>query len=152
MDLSFRWSVLAKEASVQTVGKGFVARAKYIFSALFLNIIGTYLFAHKIDTAATKWSEYKSDFIKNADFKKFDGTLKMVIDAGFDQKDQLLAALESMRLDGKIIYGSHASSEAIVTCLIEDYNGNHTHFVDGSDGGYAIAAVQLKAQLKARIA
>ncbi len=28
------------------------------------------------------------------------------------------------------------------------YNGNHLHFVDGSDGGYAIAARGLKAQLE----
>jgi hypothetical protein len=28
------------------------------------------------------------------------------------------------------------------------YNGNHVHFVDGSDGGYALAARSLKVQLK----
>lgn len=150
MKLSFRWSILAKEASVQTDGKGVFSRVKYICSTFFFNVIGTYLFARKIDTAATKWSEYKSDFVKNSDYKKFDGTLKMVIDAGFDQKEQLLTALEKMRLDGKIKYGSHTSAEAIVTCLVEDYNGNHTHFVDGSDGGYAMASIQLKAQLKER--
>lgn len=149
LNLSFRWSVLAKEASVQTSGKGFLALAKYVVSKFFLNMVGTYLFARKIDTAATKWSEYKSDFVKNSDYKKFDGTLKMVIDASFGQKDQLLAVLEQMRLDKKIMYGSHTSPEAIVTCLVQDFNGNHTHFVDGSDGGYAMAALQLKAQLKA---
>ena len=62
----------------------------------------------------------------------------------------LTVSLEKMRAEGKIKFGMHRSREAIVTCLVEDYNGNHTHFVDGSDGGYAMAAVQLKAQLSER--
>ena len=148
LSLSFNWSLLAKSATVHTSRDGFFAKLKYVVSTLFLNLIGSYLFARKLDTEATKWSNYKSDFIKNTDFKKFDGTLKMVIDASFKQIDDLTATLEKMRGEGKIKYGLHRSREAIVTCLVEDHNGHHTHFVDGSDGGYAIAAVQLKAQLK----
>lgn len=148
--LSFNWSLLAKSAAVHTSKVGIIGKLKYIMSSIFLNVIGTYLFARKLDTEATKWSNYKSDFIKNTDYKKFDGTLRMVIDAGFKQIDSLTLVLEQMRSEGKIKYGMHRSREAIVTCLVEDYNGNHTHFVDGSDGGYAMAAVQLKAQLKDR--
>jgi hypothetical protein len=150
LSLSFNWSLLAKGATVHTSTAGIFAKIKYIVSTIFLNIIGTYLFARKLDTEATKWSNYKSDFVKNTDYKKFDGTLRMVIDAGFNQIDALTASLERMRSEGKIKYGMHRSREAIVTCLVEDYNGNHTHFVDGSDGGYAMAAVQLKAQLGER--
>jgi Protein of unknown function (DUF3095) len=39
-----------------------------------------------------------------------------------------------------------------MTCIVQSYNGNHLHFVDGSDGGYALAAHQLKQQLKAALA
>ncbi len=39
-----------------------------------------------------------------------------------------------------------------LTCLVADYNGAHLHFLDGSDGGYAMAAVQMKEQLKRRAA
>ena len=42
----------------------------------------------------------------------------------------------------------HKSREALLTCIVFSYNGNHVHFVDGSDGGYAMAARGLKAQLK----
>jgi hypothetical protein len=38
--------------------------------------------------------------------------------------------------------------QALLTCIVFSYNGNHVHFVDGSDGGYALAARSLKAQLK----
>lgn len=34
-----------------------------------------------------------------------------------------------------------------MTCAIDDYRTEHMHFVDGSDGGYALAAKQLKKQL-----
>ena len=44
----------------------------------------------------------------------------------------------------------HTSETALMTCVIDGYDGNHVHFVDGADGGYALAAKQLKAQLKAR--
>jgi hypothetical protein len=32
---------------------------------------------------------------------------------------------------------------------VQSYNGNHLHFVDGSDGGYALAARELKKRLAA---
>jgi hypothetical protein len=32
---------------------------------------------------------------------------------------------------------------------VKSYDGNHLHFVDGAEGGYALAAKQLKAQLQA---
>ena len=42
----------------------------------------------------------------------------------------------------------HKSREALVTCIVFSYNGSHVHFVDGSDGGYAMAARDLKARRK----
>jgi hypothetical protein len=150
MDLSLRWSVLVKEASVQTSGMGFFARLVYVARIFVLDLIGLYLFARKIDTDSTKWSRYKSDFVKNSDYKKFDGMLRMVIDSTFAQRDELIGVLDRMRERGDVSFGVHTSPQAIVTCLVSDYNGNHTHFVDGSDGGYAMAAVQLKSQLKDR--
>jgi hypothetical protein len=30
---------------------------------------------------------------------------------------------------------------------VRSYTGDHLHFVDGADGGYALAASELKAQL-----
>ena len=64
------------------------------------------------------------------------------------QYEDLRTYLEGQRRAGRLVYGMHKSSEALVTCIVFSYNGNHVHFVDGSDGGYAMAARGLKAQLK----
>lgn len=147
MGLSLRWGVLAKEAAVRARGRGLFSHLTYVARIFVLDLIGLFLLARKVDTETTQWSRYKSDFVRNSDYKKFDGMLRMVLDVTEEQKEQLVAALEKMRQNGAIKYGVHASPQAIVTCLVSDYNGHHTHFVDGSDGGYAMAAVQLKAQL-----
>jgi len=60
----------------------------------------------------------------------------------------LRSYLEGRYREGRLVYGMHKSTEALVTCIVFSYNGNHVHFVDGSDGGYAMAACGLKAQLK----
>jgi hypothetical protein len=91
---------------------------------------------------------YKEELIENSDFRKFDGTLRMVIDLSDSQQIELVHLLETKRAGGRIAFGTHTSKSAIVTCLIFDRKaGKHLHFVDGSDGGYAVAARALKKQL-----
>jgi hypothetical protein len=39
-----------------------------------------------------------------------------------------------------------------MTCLVFSLEeSRHVHFVDGADGGYALAALQLKAQLQSDV-
>lgn len=36
-----------------------------------------------------------------------------------------------------------------MTCVVQSpINNKHIHFIDGADGGYALAALRLKDQLK----
>jgi hypothetical protein len=114
-----------------------------------LNLAGLYLFARKIDTSTVRWSRYIDDMVANTDFRKFDGMLRMVMDGSEAQFEDLRSYLDAQHRERRLVYGMHRSSEALVTCIVFSYNGNHVHFVDGSDGGYAMAARDLKAQLKA---
>jgi len=93
---------------------------------------------------------YCQEVTDNTDFRKFDDTLRMVIDVSPSQREHLEAGLAEMHAAGKIAYGTHAAASLLMTCAIGDYHGDHVHFVDGADGGYALAAKQLKAQLKAQ--
>jgi DUF3095 family protein len=92
---------------------------------------------------------YKNELVENTDFRKFDGMLRMVLDLGELDIERLTAFLEEERAAGRLYYGLHRAPSALVTCFVRSYAGNHLHFVDGADGGYALAAKALKAQLVA---
>ena len=87
---------------------------------------------------------YKSKAIANTDFRKFDGTLRLIIDMSAKQKESLAAFLDHEYHRGQLCYGLHSQKQALMTCFVRDYDRNHLHFVDGAGGGYAVAAKQFK--------
>lgn len=110
-------------------------------------VIGRYAVKHNLEIKGVKWGKYRDEMIDNADYRKFDGTLKMVLDVSIDQADLIEKSLEAEKKSGRIAYGISKSKKAIMTCLVFSDHQNHAHFVDGSDGGYAIAAKMLKSQI-----
>jgi hypothetical protein len=144
MQLTFNARLLSHEWRVRTSQLSLWRRCGYLMQMVLQNLAGIVLFARNLDTEAVRWSRYRSDMVNNSDFRKFDGTLRMVIDGSELQAGQLQQYLEGEYRDGRLAYGMHKSREALVTCIVQSYNGNHQHFVDGSDGGYALAAQELK--------
>jgi hypothetical protein len=140
---------LANESRVRTHGQGWLARWRYILRLYGLNLAGKWLFWRRAGDPADRWGRYRADLVRQTDHRKFDGALRTVLDVSDEQEVLLRDWLESERRGGSLVYGMHRSSEALITCLVESYDGKHMHFVDGSDGGYALAARQLKAQLAA---
>ncbi|MCI5050500.1 MAG: DUF3095 domain-containing protein [Rickettsiales bacterium] len=93
--------------------------------------------------------KYRSDMITNSDYRKFDDMLRMVVDCSKEQADKVEKYLNELHARGLIAYGVHYSDTAILTCFFESAESNgHVHFIDGNDGGYAVAAKQLKQQIK----
>ena len=86
--------------------------------------------------------------ITNTDFRKFDELLRMVISGTRAQQAELREYLQKLHQQKKIVYGIHASPKALVTCLVFHHQNEHIHFLDGTKGGYAMAAVELKQQIK----
>jgi Protein of unknown function (DUF3095) len=148
MRLSFNPRQLGHEWRVRSDRLGPWERIKYFVRMVLLNLAGSYLFARKMDTKTVRWSQYTDEMVENTDFRKFDGMLRMVMDGSEAQYRDLRDYLEGQHREGRLVYGMHKSREALLTCIVFSYNGNHVHFVDGSDGGYALAARGLKAQLK----
>ena len=148
MRLSFNPRELGHEWRVRSSRQSPWGRVKYFARMVLLNLAGVYLFARKMDTKTVHWSRYIDDMVENSDVRKFDGMLRMVMDGSEAQYRDLRDYLEGQHREGRLVYGMHKSSEALLTCIVFSYNGNHVHFVDGSDGGYALAARSLKAQLK----
>lgn len=76
--------------------------------------------------------------------------LRMVIDINHKQSAAIEKLLKEKYEAGLVFYGLHRSDNSLMTCFVDDVSeGQHIHFVDGSSGGYALAAKQLKAQIKA---
>lgn len=95
------------------------------------------------------WGSYKELLAAATDNEKFDDTLRMIISGNKAQSQALREYLETKLQAGELVYGIHHSTHTLMTCIIFDYFGRQIHFVDGSDGGYALAALEMKAQLKA---
>lgn len=145
--LTFNLKKLAVELKCRSFGKGWSGRLKYAITMLALNFFGLLFMTFKISLGGVRWGDYKQQLVENADVRKFDDMLRLVIAGNSTQRKTLFEYLEAGYQAKKWVYGSHVSGSALMTCLIRDYAGEHYHFIDGADGGYAAAAVELKRRL-----
>ncbi len=96
---------------------------------------------------------YAADVAANADFRKFDDSLRMTIDCSPAFADKLEATLAAA--DDFADWGLHRQRAAQITCFVPSImDRGHVHFVDGAEGGYTVAASAMKARrlLKAEAA
>jgi len=135
---------LMAEARVRFFEKPYLPQRLHI---LFLKFIC--YFGERLMRLGRRWNNYKDELIDNTDCRKFDDVLRMVLDANRSERKRLEDFLERCERQGQIVYGLHVASEALLTCLVFNRRGKHLHFVDGNDGGYALAAKALKAKLAA---
>jgi hypothetical protein len=137
------------ETKVHRSQSGALGRAWYRFYIRLVGLLGGWLMRHKITALKANWGRYKRDTVTHSDYQKFDGVLRMVLSATEAQRTQLVDWLHQRFRAGELAYGLHISIEALVTCLIFEREGGHLHFIDGANGGYALASTDLKARLTA---
>lgn len=111
------------------------------------NLIGWLLMQFNLRIGEADWGKYKKDFLENSDFRKLDDMYRTVFSCSQSEWMTLLKWLENQHQAGSLFYGFNIANAAIVTCLIEKAGEKHMHFVDGHNGGYALAAKSLKEQL-----
>lgn len=97
------------------------------------------------------WDKYKSTVHGSTDHEKFDDMLRMTISGTAKQREKLTEFLEIYHSVGELCYGMHRADHSLMTCIVFDRFGRQVHFLDADAGGYAIAAKQLKTQLKIRM-
>lgn len=91
---------------------------------------------------------YMQQVVENSDFRKYDDGLRMVLDCTLDLADALERRLAAAASAGVARYGLHRQDAAMMTCFtLSAARPDHFHFVDGARGGYASAAIALKAML-----
>lgn len=112
------------------------------------NLLGLILIRLGLKVGGTDWQQYPQDVLAASDYRKFDDVLRLVISSQDWQTQQLVAYLEQRSQQGELVYGLHISDRALMTCLVFERNGRQVHFIDGADGGYALAAKALKERMQ----
>jgi hypothetical protein len=148
LELAFRKKNLSSEARVFTASKSWLTQTLYLWKLRLINLLGLILMRFKIKTGAFNWGDYKQIVTESTDFKKFDDALRMVISGTTRQRQKLTDYLEAKFQEGRLVYGFHVSDRALMTCLVFERDGRQVHFVDGADGGYALAAKEMKERMK----
>lgn len=137
-------NLLREESRLQKRGLSF-RRLVRIFEIL----VAGFLFNRRIPVPILR--RYVRDTPAHCDFRKFDSSFRAVLDCNPDQVRALENLLKQEQESGAIFYGTCQSDQALMTCLVEGLNpGEHLHFIDGSDGGYALAAERMKFQKKGK--
>lgn len=111
------------------------------------NLLGRVLMGRGLTVGGVDWGSYKQAVREATDFQKIDDVLRMVISGTSAQTQLLVQYLERRSQSGHLAYGLHVSDRAVLTCLIFDRQNRHFHLIDTADGGYALAAQDLKNQL-----
>lgn len=148
LNLSFSYSKLNNEAKVFEGNSG-GPRLFYLIAIWLGNILGFILLKLKVRNQAADWGNYPHLLVSTTDYKKFDDGLRMVIACTTEQRIKLQEYLQGKYEEQMLCFGIHTSDRALMTCLVFERSGRQVHFIDSADGGYALAAKQMKAQIRA---
>ncbi len=138
---------LVKETLVKASNANWLDRQLYLSKIQLETALGSLLMNLKVKTEELDWGVYKDITIAATDYRKFDDMLRMVISGNGWQRSKLTEYLEQNYLEGKLVYGLHVTDRALMTCLVFERNGQQVHFIDGADGGYTLAAKDLKQRM-----
>jgi hypothetical protein len=145
-DLSFSMNEmkLGNEVGVRAVGRSRFGKWRYLMKVRLFVLLGWFLMGFKIKTQKTDWGRYKNVLARNSDVRKFNDCFRQILAGTASQRAALTAWLDECFARGELVYGTHVSDRAQMTCLVFDYAGRHLHFIDGADGGLFMAAKALK--------
>lgn len=133
------------EAALQGSRPRWLGIARVIFEMLAVRFMDRFGFKLR----GIDFKKYKKSMTAHSDYRKYDEQLRMVIDCAPATSAAIRAYLEGERAAGTLFYGIHESKAALLTCFLQTMeDAGHIHFVDGGDGGYALAAKELKSQMR----
>ena len=150
-NMKFRWPPRGLRAEVAaTVGSR--NRVLYTLRLYFFSLIQWFLDRFDWSAGGYRGKPYRVELRNNTDYRRFDDTLRILLDCSLAQADEIEALLASRAQRGELKYGLHRADSALMTCLVFNLDkGQHIHFVDGNNGGFTNAAKNLKARRKPEI-
>lgn len=149
--LRFSWPPEGlKMEAILTKGRQSFFR-RYIF-LLYQSFIQSVLERFDLSAGNYNAAEYRKELHTNADYRRLDDTLRLVLDCTPEQIVMIAEMLAQQRSEKRIAYGIHKTDKAQMTCLVFSLARHaHIHFIDGSDGGFWAAANDYKKQLKVQM-
>lgn len=135
---------LGNEAGLRVPRAGRFARWRYVMRTRAIVLLGWVLMRFGLRTQETDWSRYKETLVRNTDVRKFNDVFRQVLAGNAAQRTALSSWLEDRYQSRQLVYGSHVSDRAHMTCLVFTYASDHLHFIDGADGGFFLAAKAFK--------
>lgn len=147
-NLQFKWPPqgIAIEAKISKGTQPFWQRYLYL---LFNSFIQAILEKFDLKAGAYNAPVYRNQLCDNADYRRFDDSLRLVLDCTNEQIEQIQQLLESHYQQGLLVYGLHKTDKALMPCMVSSLEkSQHLHFIDGNDGGFWSASIGLKKQLK----
>ena len=143
-NMIFRWPPRGLNAEIDaTVGKRnrfYWALRLYCYS-LFQWVLDYF----DLTAGGYQGKQYRVELRSNTDYRRFDDTLRILLDCTEAQANEIESMLALRAKHGELHYGTHRAESALMTCLIFNLDkGQHIHFVDGNNGGFTSAAKNLK--------
>jgi len=145
-NMRFRWPPRGLPAEIDAT-VGLRNRSRYALRLYLSSLIQFFLDRFDLSAGGYQGKQYRVELRDNTDYRRFDDTLRILLDCSAAQADTIDAMLAQRAQRGELNYGLHRSDSALMTCLVFNLDkGEHLHFVDGSDGGFTSAAKNLKAR------
>ena len=146
-NMVFRWPPrgLRAEATATKGNKAYGSRFGFIYVQSLVQWV-----MNRFDLRGGNYNApvYREELRANSDYRRFDDTLRLILDCTASEISAVESLLEDLRVQGKAVYGLHQVDSALMTCLVFSLaDSEHIHFIDGAEGGFAVAAKQMKQQL-----
>ena len=147
-NMVFRWPPRGLGAEIRATA-GARNRLRVTLGLYLNSLIQYFLDRFDLTAGGYRGRSYRDELRNNSDYRRFDDTLRMLLDCSLQQADEIEALLSARAKAGELAYGVHRSDSALMTCLVFNLErGQHIHFIDGSDGGFTSASRGLKAGMK----
>ncbi|SEI38589.1 Protein of unknown function [Allopseudospirillum japonicum] len=144
LHMTYAESKLGIERKLHQYRKSKMSNFLYAIKTRFIVALASMMMATNIKTSGYAWGNYKADMLARTDYRKLEQGLRLIVAGTYQQQAQLVDYLHQQQNLGQLFFGIHSAQAALLTCMIFDPAKDHFHFVDAADGGYALAAKQLK--------
>ncbi|NGX83792.1 DUF3095 family protein [Aequorivita sp. KMM 9714] len=128
-----------EEMKISLVNKSWM----YLFKNWFSTLIGT-LYLRITSTG----KQYLQQISQLSHTFMLDGMINTIFTGEQSKIDAFLEYLNQLEKEKKIIFGIHITHASVMSCYVLDRKTKHSHFVDGTEGGYTSAAKMFKMKLK----